>query len=69
MKHRFYPWSGKIPHPLEQLSLGATTTEACVPRAHAVQQEKPPQWEAHAPQLEKSPHSNEDPKQVKMVVV
>ena len=28
----------------------ATTTEARVPRAHAPQQEKPPQWEARAPQ-------------------
>ena len=25
------PWSGKIPHPLEQQSLGAETTEARVP--------------------------------------
>ena len=30
------------------LSLSATTTEAHMPRAHALQQEKPPQWEAHA---------------------
>ena len=29
-----------------------TTTEA-----HALKEEKPPQWEAHAPQLESSPHS------------
>ena len=27
------------------------------PRARALQQEKPPQWEAHTPQLESSPHS------------
>ena len=27
------------------------------PRAGALQQEKPPQWEAHAPQLESSPRS------------
>ena len=26
------------------------------PRAHALQQEKPPQWEAWTPQLESSPH-------------
>ena len=26
-------------------------------KAHALQQEKPPQWEALAPQLERSPHS------------
>ena len=32
------------------LSLCAATTEACVPRAPALQQEKPPQWEARAPQ-------------------
>ena len=31
-----------------------TTTEAHVPRAHALQQEKPPQWEACTPQLENS---------------
>ena len=48
---------GKIP----QLSPGATTTEACVPRACTLQQEKTPQLEActlqwraaHLPQLEK----------------
>ena len=32
------------------LSLWSTTTEAHSPRAHAPQQEKPLQWEAHAPQ-------------------
>ena len=37
------------------LSLRAATTEACVPRAHAPQQEKPPQWEAHAPQARVAP--------------
>ena len=57
---RFEPWSGKIPHAVEQLSLCATTTEpalyspratttvARAPRARAPQQEKPLQWEAHA---------------------
>ena len=47
------------------LSPRATTTEARAPRAHALQQEKPPQWEARAPQqsnprslqLEKSLHT------------
>ena len=29
-----------------------TTTEACAPRARAPQQEKPPQWEARAPNEE-----------------
>ena len=46
----FRPWSGNIPHATKQLSLWATATEGCVPRAHAPQQEKPPQWEACAPQ-------------------
>ena len=32
------------------LSLRAATTEAHVPGAYAPQQEKPPQWEAHAQQ-------------------
>ena len=30
------------------LSMRATTTEARTPRARALQQEKPPQWEARA---------------------
>ena len=37
------------------LSLRATTTEARMPRAHAPQQEKPPQWEARAPQRRVAP--------------
>ena len=36
------------------LSPRATTTEAREPRARARQQEKPLQWEARAPQLEKA---------------
>ena len=53
----------------------ATTTEACTPRARAPQQEKPPQWEAHAPQWRVTPAhrnerkpvcSNEDPTQPKI---
>ena len=40
---------------------------AC-PRARALQQGKPPQWEAQAPQPEKSPHSNEDPAQSKKTI-
>ena len=35
----------------------AATTEARVPRACAPQQEKPPQWEARAPQQKGSPRS------------
>ena len=38
------------PSAAEQLSPCATTAEAHAPRAHAPQQEKPPQWEACTPQ-------------------
>ena len=37
------------------LSPRATPTEAHVPRARAPQQEKPPQWEARAPQWRETP--------------
>ena len=37
------------------LSPWATTTEARMPRARAPQQEKPPQWEARAPQRRVAP--------------
>ena len=47
------PGSGiKISRASEQLGLCATTTEACVPRACAPQQEAPPQGEACAPDRE-----------------
>ena len=46
--HAFNPWSGKIPHATEQLSLCTTTTKAHVPRAWALQQKKPPQCEPQA---------------------
>ena len=48
--HGFDSWSGKIAHVVEQLSPCASTTE---PRG----QEKPLQWEAHAPQLGSNPCS------------
>ena len=35
----FNPWSGKIPHARELLSLCTTATEPACPRAHAPQQE------------------------------
>ena len=74
------PWSGKIPHAVEQLSPCGTTTEghtprarepqlARAPRACALQQEKPLQWEARAPQRRpkrKPVHSNEDQVQPKI---
>ena len=56
-------------------SLHATTAEAHTPRACALQQEKPPQWEACAPQQIVAPTrgnqrnpacSNEDPMQPKI---
>jgi hypothetical protein len=61
--HGFDPCSGKTPHATEQLSLYTTTesglrsqsdatTEPVSPGACALQQEKPPPWEACAPQLE-----------------
>ena len=45
-------------HKLLLLSLCATTTEASAPRAHAPQQEKPPQWEARALQQKVAPTSH-----------
>ena len=62
-------------HEPQLLSPHATTTEARAPRARAPQEEKPPQWEAHALQRRVAPahrnqrkpaHSNEDPMQPKI---
>ena len=57
--------SQKIPHAAEQLSLRATTTEARAPKACAPQQEKPPQWEACSPQLEKARTQQQRPNTAK----
>ena len=47
-----------------------------LPRAHALQKEKPPRWQAHPPQLkssscspqeEKNPRTNKDPAQPKII--
>ena len=79
-RHGFDSCSRKIPHAKEQLSLCTTTTEpTCYrywsPRARALQQEKPLEWEARVLQLESSPHSlqweknppsKEDPAQPKI---
>ena len=46
----FHPWSEKLPRAIEWLSPCAATTEVAPHRAHALQQERLPQWEA--PQLE-----------------
>ena len=92
-RHRFNPWSKKIPCTKQQLSpepqllslcsrdcepylLSPSTaaTESYTPWSPALQQERPPQWEACALHLEsnpthhnqrKSPHSNKDPTQPK----
>ena len=40
---------------LGQLSLCTTTTGPVSSRAHALQREKPPQWEVHAPQQRVAP--------------
>ena len=56
----FDPWSRKIPHAMGQLSLCTRTAEPMqllkdgCPRAYAPLQEKPPQGEAHALQLERT---------------
>ena len=42
-------------HEPQLLSLSAANTEALTPKTHALQQEKPPQWEAHAPQQRVAP--------------
>ena len=55
--HRFDPRPERIPHATEQLSPCTTATEVRVPRARSPQQEKPPQCEAHTPQLKSSPCS------------
>ena len=57
-KHRFNPWSGRIPYTVEHLS---PVSQLLSPHA-LEQQENPPQWEAlppqrsslHSPQLEKA---------------
>ena len=49
MRHNY--WA----HAPQLLSLRAATTEPCMPRARALQQEKPPQWEARAPQWRVAP--------------
>ena len=85
-ENRFNPWPGKIPTCCGEtvwapqlLSLHSRAWRPQLlklkcPRAHAWQQERPPQWETHvphlekgpsSPQLEKGPHSSKDPAQPK----
>ena len=72
---RFHLCSGKILHARGQISLCVKTTEAHVPRACALQQEKPLRWETHAAQLarvsltchnKRKPTHNKDPAQPKI---
>ena len=62
-RHRFDPWTGKIPDAVEQLSQYPATTEPVLwsPEAATVDapktwspclQEKPPQWEVWEPTRE-----------------
>ena len=55
MGHVLSPWFRKIPYASGQLGPRTTTTELTCPKIHALQQEKPPNSEAYAPQLESSP--------------
>ena len=55
-------WSGKIPHPMVQLSLNTTAAhptsqllKPTCPRASARQREKPLQWESCMPHLQRKP--------------
>ena len=52
-------------HEAQLLSPHATTIEARKPRVRALQQEKPPQWEARAPQLEKARAQQQRPNSAK----
>ena len=52
-------------HKSQLLSPHATTTEACMPGARSPQQEKPLQWEARAPQLEKAHAQQQRPNAAK----
>ena len=61
MGHMFDPWSGRIPHAAGQLSLraqllspSAAAPEACMPYSLRLATS-----EAHSPQLENSPHSQQ----------
>ena len=73
---RFHmPQSNKVSAPQLVSLCSAAAAEARMPRARALQQEKPQLWEARALQLESSlcslqleqrPRSNEDPEQLKI---
>ena len=54
LHHNYWALCSRARKP-QLLSPRAAITEACVPRARAPQQEKPPQWEAHTPQRRVAP--------------
>ena len=65
----FDPWSGKIPHAMEQLSPCATTIGPVLRNKWGPCKENPctaMKSGPYSPQLEKSPHSNKDPAQPKI---
>ena len=73
--HGFNPCSRKIPHASEQLTHALQLLSPHILLSPCFSREKPPRWEAWAPQwesspgspqLEKSPLSNEDPAQPKI---
>lgn len=51
---RVDPWPGRTPHASEHLAHAPQLRNLCS-RARAPQQEKPPQWKARTPQLERHP--------------
>ena len=53
-RHRFEPWSGKIPHAEEQLGPWATTTEPALLEP-VLRNERPRQWKACAPRWRVAP--------------
>ena len=75
--HGFEPWSGKIPHAVEQLGPWATTTEPvrlepvlCNKRARDSEEARAPRWRV-APACRnwrKPSHRNEDPTQPKIKI-
>ena len=51
------PGLGRSNMPWSNETLVPQVLKPVLPRAHAVQQEKPPHWGAHTLQLESRPHS------------
>ena len=73
-RHRFHPWSGKVPHASKQLNPWATTIKSAlealelVPHKRSRHSEKAKRCSQRAAPThcnEKRPHSNKDPSQTK----